>query len=646
MKKVSVLALGMFVCTAASAKVTFPKFITDNMVLQQNSTMTLPGHATPGAKVTVKTDWLGDELTAKAGSDGSFRIAVPTPAAGGPFTMIVSDGDKEGPAVLSNLLSGEVWLCSGQSNMEFTVAGNNWGAYLMDRDEVVATAQHPDIRLLRMKKTTNFKPQEDGEVEYGGWVEASPATMNVSAIGYLFALQMQKELGVPVGIMEASWGGTPAEAWTAYDALKGVPGFEGELATMEMAGFEGEKMAAAHQENMKNWFSALDKGGRSFDVARMQSGDGWGKMPLPEQWEKTVLPDFDGVVWIQRELDLPASAAGQALELSVGIVDDLDDTYFNGTRVGGYEDPRGQRTYTVPGNLVKAGKNVITVRIVDFMGDGGIMPGSVMQAKVADATYPLNGEWSYLADTPAYKLPQRPSAPSGPNYPTVLYNAMLHPLKVLPFKGVLWYQGCANVGRDAQYETLFKTLIKNWRETFDNPDMPFYFVQLAGFQAPKNVQPDSQWALLRNSQAKALELPNTGMAVAIDLGNPVDIPPANKQEVARRLGLIALNRDYGHKDLVYEAPVLVSAKADGNRMVLKFNGTVKPTSTALTGFIIGDKDGNFAYANARLEGNDTVVLTSPLVTKPTVARYDWADYPGGNLYGTTGLPVAPFATDK
>ncbi len=646
MKKVYALAMGALLSSSVSAKVTLPKFITDNMVLQQNATLTLPGHAIPGAKVTVKTDWLDKELTTKAAADGSFRISVPTPAAGGPFTMIISDGDKAGDTILSNLLSGEVWLCSGQSNMEFTVGNVNWGAYLMDRDEVVATAQHPDIRLLRMKKKTSFKPMDDAEVEFGGWVEASPATMNFSAIGYLFALQMQKELGVPVGIMEASWGGTPAEAWTAYEALKGVAGFEGELATMDKAGFDGSKMDAVHQENMKNWFSALDKAGHTFDVANMQSGNGWGKMPLPEQWEKTVLPDFDGVVWIQRELELPANAAGQPLELAVGIVDDLDDTYFNGTRVGGYEDPRAQRTYTVPGDLVKAGKNVITVRIVDFMGEGGIMPGSVMQAKVGGETYPLTGEWNYMADATADKLPQRPSAPSGPNYPTVLYNAMLHPLKGIPFKGVLWYQGCANVGRDKQYETLFKTLINNWRETFDNPEMPFYFVQLAGFQAQKNVQPDSQWALLRNSQAKALELPNTGMAVAIDLGNPVDIHPANKQEVARRLGLIALNRDYGRKDLVYEAPALVSSKADGNRMVLKFNEVLKPTSSALTGFIIGDKDGNFAYANARLEGGDTVVLTSPLVTKPTVARYDWADYPGGNLYGSTGLPVAPFATDK
>ncbi len=644
MKKICLLGLGLMAAASASAKVALPQFITDNMVMQQNSTMTVPGKALPGAKVTVKTDWLDKPLAVKAGADGAFRVDVPTPAAGGPFTMILSDGDGD-PTVLCNLLAGEVWICSGQSNMEFMVNRNNWGSSLMNGDVVVATSQHPDIRILKVKQQTSYTPLDDTAVANGGWVEANPATMGVSAIGYLFALQMHDELGVPVGIIDSSWGGTVAEAWTPFGPLESVPGFESQLNALQSSGFDAERINKVYNQQFAQWTELLDKAGRKFDRGVMQSGAGWGKMPLPGIWENSVLPGFDGLVWIQRELELPAEAAGKPLTLEVGVVDDLDDTYFNGVRVGGYENPGKSRVYEVPGNLVKAGKNVITVKIVDFMGEGGVKDGSKMAAAVDGKVYPLDGEWSYCADMTLAEMPRRPSSPQGPNYPTVLYNAMINPLKVLPVKGVIWYQGCSNVGRAAQYEPLFKSLIGSWRTAFDNPEMSFYFVQLAGYLAQKNVQPESEWALLRNSQAKALELPNTGMAVAIDLGHPTDIHPSNKQEVARRLGLIALNRDYGKKDVVYKAPVLKSAKADGNKMVLKFDGAVKPTSVAVTGFIVGGKDGKFAYANARMVGDDTIVVSSPLVDKPAVVRYNWADYPGGNLYGTTGLPVAPFATD-
>lgn len=642
MKKTGLLALSLLVAASAPAAVTLPHFITDNMVVQQNSVMTVPGKALPGSKVTVKADWLGKELSTKADAAGKFTVAVPTPAAGGPYTIIISDGDKDGAAVLQNVLSGEVWLCSGQSNMEFKVNRDNWGSRLMNGDEVVATSHHPDIRLLKLSHNTSYAPLDDATVDFGGWVEANPATMGVSAIGYLFALEMQRELGVPIGIIDSSWGGTVAEAWTPFGPLQGVPGFESQLNNLKSNDFDTERINEAYGKALAEWSEKINVVGKQFDLGAMQTGAEWGKMPLPAIWEKTVLPDFDGMVWIQRELDLPAEAAGRPLTLEVGVVDDLDDTYFNGVRVGGYENPGESRVYEVPANLVKAGKNVITVKIIDFMGEGGVKDGSKMAATVAGKSYPLDGEWSYCADMPLAAMPHRPSSPQGPNYSTVLFNAMINPLRVLPIKGVLWYQGCSNVGRAEQYEPLFKTLINSWRTTFDNPDMPFYFVQLAGYLAQHHVQPDAGYAHLRNSQAKALELPNTGMAVATDLGHPADIHPANKQEVARRLSLIALNRDYGKKDVVYKAPMLKSAKVDGKKMVLKFDGAIKPTSTAVLGFTLGDENGKFVYANARMDGDDTIIVSSPLIEKPAVVRYNWADYPGGNLYGPTGLPVAPF----
>ncbi|MDE6528182.1 MAG: 9-O-acetylesterase, partial [Muribaculaceae bacterium] len=455
---------------------------------------------------------------------------------------------------------------------------------------------------------------------------------------------LHNELGVPVGVIDASWGGTPAEAWAGYEALRGVDGFEGELAALERSGFTDRGLQADYERRLDRWLAKLEETDLKFDRGEYQTGDEWGTMPVPGLWETSVLPDFDGVVWMQRKLRLPAEAVGKPVELHLGVIDNEDVTYFNGKKVGGMSGWNVPRVYHIPAG-VAGEENVITVRVIDFDGGGGIggAPQSVC-AIVDGKTYTLAGDWNYLVAGDVRSLPQRPSEVGSQNYPTVLYNAMIHPLRVMPLKGVLWYQGCANVGRDRQYEPLFKALISDWRNLWES-ELPFYFVQLAGFQTPKNVQPESAWAYLRNAQAKALELPNTAMAVATDLGNPADIHPADKQEVARRLALIALNRDYG-KPCEYASPECVSATSSGGKFILKFNGALKPASAALTGFILGDGNGNFAYANACLAGDDTVVLSSPLVIAPVVARYNWADYPGGNLYGANGLPVAPFATDE
>ena len=645
MKKIIFLAAGALVASGMSAKVVLPKFFTDNMVVQQNSTLTVPGTAASGAKVSVKADWNGGEATAKADKEGRFSLSLPTPAAGGPFTLVLSDGTGD-DLVLSNVLSGEVWLCSGQSNMEMPVEG--WGGMgkIMGSDEVVATAQHPDIRLLQLEKKIALSPKDDAEVQNGGWVMYSPATMSSSAIAYLYALRLHEELGVPIGVIDSSWGGTYAEAWTGYDYLQDVPGFEMTLEALRNVGFDdgGVDKVIAELHNSYMRANGLDK--PSFDAAKMQSGKGWGTMEVPCYWENSVLPGYDGGVWMQRKVTLPAAAAGKDLVVNLGAIDDCDVTYFNGVKVGGMGDCMHKRSYTVPGKLVKAGDNVITVCVVDNGGLGGICGDAAELNVEADGkTYPLAGEWGYMAQNLDEPLKPMPDV-SWPNHiSTSIYNAMINPLRVMPVHGVLWYQGCSNVGRPEQYEPLFQALIRNWRALWKNEDMPFYFVQLAGFMQPINVQPDSNWAMLRNSQAKALSLPNTGMAVAIDLGNPVDIHPTNKQEVARRLSLIALNRDYG-KDCVYEAPEIESVLFQDGKAEVKFNGAVKPTSTAITGFIVGDKDGKFACANARLVGDRTIVLSSPLIANPRVVRYNWADYPGGNLYGSTGLPVAPFATDK
>ena len=568
MDKLILLLLISTAFVVAQAKVVLPNYITDNMVVQRNSVMKITGHASSGSKVNVIAGWDSRSREVKADSEGKFDISLDTPDAGGPYSIIIADKDSK--VKVGNVLSGELWLCSGQSNMEFPVDG--WTS-VMDADHVVSTARNPDIRLLQVKKRVAFSPQDDIETNMGGWVEAAPNTMDFSAIAYLYAKELRDSLKVPVGVIDATWGGTPAEAWTSYGFLKGVPGFEGELSAMESCGFDTSRLRENYEKEMGVWMKLAQKGGEE-----IRPGDKLTGNVLPADYFEGIGfgNGFDGIVWVQKEIDVPAEDAGKPMTLKLGAIDDEDVTYLNG---------------------------------VDFSS-----------------------------------LPKKPASIEGSSYPTVLYNAMIHPLRNLPIKGVLWYQGCANVGRAEQYETLFKSLINNWRDTWDS-EFPFYFVQLAGWLAPHSVQPDSEWAALRNAQSKALQLPNTAMVSAIDLGNPGDIHPRDKQTVAHRLALTALGRDYGF-DTNYKAPQCISMQKMGNKIVLKFDDDLTATSVAILGFIIGDADGDFDQAVARMADSRTLELYSPLVKKPVCVRYDWADFPNGNLYSRHGIPVAPFATDK
>lgn len=644
MRKILIAALALTVSAGASAKVELPHYLTDNMVVQRNASLTVAGKAKPGSTVKAQAEWNpGKTVTTKAAADGSFELVLATPGAGGPYTIVFDDADGA-PTAISNVLSGEVWLCSGQSNMEFPIKG--WTS-VIDADRVVNTAQRPDIRLLQVRKNTSVKQLDDIEANMGGWVVASPATMDFSAIAYLFACQLQEELGVPVGVIDATWGGTPAEAWTSYTGLGGIKGFEQELDAMKRCNFDPAAISADYEKRMEEWTKLAGKTDINFDKAVYQTGKEWQKMPAGKNFDTTVLPStFDGVVWAQYSFNVPAGSAGKPLTLSLCPIDDEDVTYLNGKEVArgsGYSTPR---SYSIPAGILRDGENVLTIRISDFGGGGGFNgEASDMYASVDGMRIDLSGDWNYCVGADFSLLPAKPVSTASSSYPTVLYNAMIYPLRHLPVRGTLWYQGCANVGRDAQYEPLFQSLISDWRKLFGK-EMPFYFVQLAGFLQPSNCQPDSEWAALRNAQAKALKLGNTGMAVAIDLGNPADIHPQDKQSVADRLCRIALARDYGRSDVVYAAPQLVKKEAKDGKIILTFSGELFPTSSAVTGFIVGDGKGNFAPATARKTAPNTLEVSSILIPAPQIARYDWADYPCGNLYGADKLPVAPFATDK
>lgn len=636
------LALAAVWSGQAQAEISLPDFFTDNMIVQRNSHLTLPGTCEPGATVTVTADWPGGNATAKADSEGRFAARIPTPEAGGPYTVVVSDGCDV--KALQNVLSGEVWLCSGQSNMEFPVKG--WG-HLIGEDAVAGTSHHPDIRMLQIRKERSASPQENAAVNMGGWVMANPANMEISAIAYLFALRLHDELGIPVGVIDSSWGGTMAESWTGFNTLRGIQGFEAELDALEHTGFTGEGLLETFASLRDSWYSRA-RSAADPAIPQPSSRKGWSKLAVPSMWEHPELADFDGMVWTRTSFNLPASAASRPLKLHLGAVDDRDETYLNGVKVGETEGASAQRHYNVPPQAVKAGRNDLAVLITDFSGPGGLWgdPDAIFAEDADGNRYPLAGEWQFRKVAPMTDLPPMPYNPDTPNYPTLLYNAMIHPLRVMPVKGVLWYQGCSNIGRADQYASLFPALVNDWRTLWRQPDMPFYFVQLSGFQKPVNVQPLSEWAALRHAQTAALALPNTAMAVTTDLGNPADIHPADKHGVADRLARIALARDYG-KQTEWKAPSYASSRTLGNKIEVTFNAPVKATSCAITGFIIGDADGHWAYARAEQTSPSTILLSSPLIQNPKAARYNWADYPSGNLVAPSApLPVPPFATDK
>lgn len=647
-KFISISLFTVLACVGSvsiSATVSLPAYLSDNMVAQQQATLLVKGKSDRTGVVTVTASWNKRATQGAIAADGSFAVALPTPKAGGPYTITIDDGDK---LTLRNVLVGEVWFCSGQSNMEMPVKG--WGQ-VKDWQQELAGADHPRIRLLQSKHVTALTPSQLPQVNGDGWQVCSSATVeNFSSVAYFFARQLQQRLGVPIGVIDSSWGGTPAEAWTSASTLTHVVEHQRNAQAILAAQGDRDVLCRKYENDVISWQETYNRadqgmqGDKPLWIDAEQTGDGWRTMQLPNAWEWQGLENFDGIVWFQRTVTLPDRWAGKELTLKVGKVDDTDITWFNGHKVGETDGYWIVREYKVPAQWVQAGKAIITVKVKDGSGLGGICGDAAdLSLGIGDDRISLAGQWRWHIGVAHDDLPYRAIHPDHQNYPANLYNAMVHPFKDFAVKGVIWYQGEENASRWRGYTPLFQALIHDWRLTWQNPTMPFYFVQLAGWQEPALVQPDAAWAYLREAQANALALDHTDMAVALDIGEPYDIHPKNKQEVGRRLALAALAGSYGRGH--YQVPRCTGHRVEAGRMVLTFNQPVTIAGDQPQGLVIAGPDMEFHPAQATAQGNRLVVW-SPQVAMPVAVRYGWANCPPNNLRGRDDLPVAPFRTDR
>ncbi|SFU65502.1 sialate O-acetylesterase [Pustulibacterium marinum] len=655
MKYVKKLAyLALVVCIVAcnqtpeiTQKIVLPPFFSSNMVLQQKSSVPLFGEATPNVELQITSSWDEKAYMVKTNAEGDFSVDLQTPAYGGPYQITIEQNKEI--YTLDNVLIGEVWLCSGQSNMEMPLAG--WGK-IQNYEEEIANANYPKIRLLQATHQYADTPQDTIQIDGNGWKVCSPENIpEFSSTAYFFARKVYETTQIPVGLIHSSWGGTVAEAWTSADALRNLHDFDKEIEALTAS--EEEKLAIekANQLKLDQWNAEVLKADKGMDMGHaIWSHDppktGWKPMELPNYWDVTPLPDLDGSVWFQKEIKLTAEQVANTATLHF-FADDEDMTWVNGTKVGETVGYNVARAYEIPANTFQKGNNRITIRVFDGASGGGIY-GSENQLYLTTGTdtISLAGNWQYQVGVDLKEVAPRPYIPGPPNQPTILYNAMIHPLLKIPFRGVIWYQGESNASRAAQYNKLFPTLIEDWRAQFSNGEMPFYFVQLAAYMQRKETPQASEWAELREAQLNALKLPNTGMAVAIDIGNADDIHPKNKQEVGARLARIALNKVYGER-IPFSGPLYRSFEKKDNSIVISFdhaNGLQTKDNTPLKGFAIAGEDQKFYWATAVIEGNQ-VRVSSPKVPNPVAVRYGWDANPDVNLYNEAALPASPFRTD-
>lgn len=633
-----ILLFFLFLSSITFAQIQLPRLISDGVILQRNKQIPLWGTASPNE--VVKLYFKDDIYEATADEKGNWKIILPPQTAGGPFEMTFSGKNK---VVLNDVLFGDVWLASGQSNMELP----------MERvkeyyPEVIATSENPEIRQFLVPDAYNFKAEEE-DLYGGNWIKADPENvLDFSAVAYFFAEELHRKTGVPIGIINSALGGSPVEAWMSEETLKKFP-----EAYAEMQKFKSDSLVreieSADQKRIRAWYGELNRKDQGLRENWRNTGADqtqWQEMEIPGYWKDEEIGNVNGVVWFKKEVEVPREMTGKPASLWMGRIVDRDSVFVNGEFVGqtGYQYP--PRRYTVPADVLKEGKNEISIRVINESGSGGFVEDKPYFLAVENDTIDLKGSWKYRlgASMPALGGQTFVRWKAGG-----LYNSMIAPLTKFPVKGVIWYQGESNTDNPEEYAERFPAMIKNWRVDWGE-ELPFLYVQLANFMKPRQEPVESGWARLRQAQLETLELPKTGMAVATDLGEWNDIHPVNKSDVGHRLALLAQKQVYGNKNLTAAGPAPQKAVFKKDKVIIHFTNTGKGLvvndGISLKHFAISADGKKFYWANARIQG-DKVVVQHPQVKDPVVVRYAWEDNPeSANLYNAEGLPATPFEIRK
>ncbi|MBQ0736377.1 sialate O-acetylesterase [Aquimarina celericrescens] len=635
--------LVLFTSITSMAQLKVSKLFADGMVIQRDEEIPVWGWGTKDSKVSITYDH--KDFSSKIASDGTWEIKLPKKKAGGPYSLKIQSGNEV--IDIKNILVGDVWLCSGQSNMEWTLKNS------LNAEIEIRNASNDQIRHFKIPRSYAFTPEQN--LRGGEWTSAKDSTLaNFTAVGYYFAKELYQTQKIAIGLINSSWGGSRIEPWMRAETLgfkNAKEAFEAAIKAQKDRKEEQLKILKQKlQELPIEELGILDDGNFAYTDPNFDHSS-WSAMELPSYWEDQNLQALDGIVWFRKNFKMPDKfVEGSAAEIQLGAIDDTDQVWVNGFNIGGLtQSYYVKRKYTIPKGILKK-NNLISIRVEDTGGGGGIYGRpEEMNITFQGKRIPLHGNWKYKV---AQVYLAKPDAQIN-QIPTVLYNKMIHPIHRFPIKGIIWYQGESNSGDQSAfaYRNLFKKMIQDWRLQWHKKELPFLFVQLANYMKAVEQPVKSNWAVTRESQSKALELPNTAQAVIIDIGDAMDIHPRNKQDVGYRLAVAARKISYD-EDIVYSGPVYESHEIRENKIVINFDHKgsglwAKNTdNNQLFEFSIAGRDRKFYPAKAKIE-QDQIIVWSEKVINPIAVRYAWADNPDkANFYNKEGLPASPFRTDQ
>lgn len=624
------------------SQIRLPKLISDGVILQRNEKIKIWGWASPQEKI--RLEFKSKIYTTEADQKGNWVIQLPAQQAGGPYEMVFKATNT---IKIQDILFGDIWVCSGQSNMELPMerVKEKYG-------DIIKNATNTNIRQFLVADKYDFK-NEQSDLDSGNWIASNPkSVLDFSAVAYFFAKEIYEKLHIPIGLINSALGGSPVESWMSEEALTAFP-----IDYAEAQKFKSDilikQIETTDKKRNDDWYSLLSSTDKGLTEEKQQWSQSdindadWDQMVIPGFWNKQPIGNVNGVVWFRKEIEVPKRMVGRSAKLVMGRIVDQDFVYVNGEMIGttGYQYP--PRRYELKSTILKEGKNIISIRVINNSGNGGFVLDKPYYIVVGKDTIDLKGEWKY-------KLGAEMKPLQGPTFirwkPVGLYNAMIAPLLNFKIKGVLWYQGEANTIDAKEYAKKFPALIKNWRGKWNQGNFPFLFVQLANFMEASTEPRESNWAALRQSQLETLSVPNTGMAVTIDLGEWNDIHPLDKENVGKRLSLLARKLAYKENEISAESPMPDISKFDSDKVILSFKniggGLIVKNGSYLKSFSISNDGVNFVWAKAKIKGNK-VEVSNGSIKNPTVVRYAWDNNPiEANLFTKEGLPSTPFEEKK